>query len=215
MTIHITVVDYGMANLLNVVRALNHCGATVTVTEDPTVALAADRLVVPGVGAFKDSIHELHARGLDDAIRRYTQQGRPFLGICVGMQILFDDSEEFGLHPGLGILPGHVKRVSNKTTMGEVQRIPYIGWYHLVEPQGGRNWQDTLLQPVVKANPAFYFVHSFAAQPTNESDRLADYLYGGHRISAAVQRGNIMATQFHPERSAQVGLSLLKRFFEV
>ena len=215
MTIHATVVDYGMANLLNVVRALNHCGATVTVTEDPAVALAADRLVVPGVGAFKDSIHELQVRGLVDAIRQYALLERPLLGICVGMQILFDDSEEFGIHPGLGILPGQVKMVPKTTTLGAVQRIPYIGWYHLVEPPDGRDWNGTLLQPVTNANPAVYFVHSFAAHPAVASDRLADYIYGGHRISAAVQRGTIMATQFHPERSARVGLSLLSRFLEM
>lgn len=212
MTASVTILDYGMCNLLNVARGFQAVGAEVTVTESADEAMAADRLVVPGVGAFRDSIAEVRRRGFDDVIRSFVQTGRPFLGICVGMQMLFDASEEFGDHQGLGILPGRVRAVPAITTDGQPQRVPHIGWSHLVEPEGGRDWTGTLLEDVVDASPAVYFVHSFAAVPERQNDRLADVIYGGHRICASVQRDNIMATQFHPERSAALGLELLSGF---
>ena len=134
------------------------------------------------------------------------------LGICVGMQILFDASEEFGETPGLGILSGRVRLVPNVTTSGAPQRVPHIGWNHLIEPQDGRSWDRTLLEPFGSVGPAVYFVHSFAAQLSNDDDRLADCDYGGHRISAMVKRDNVTAAQFHPERSGAVGLRMLKEF---
>lgn len=217
MATEVIVVDYGMANLLNVARALTHCGATVKITDNPSDVALASRLVVPGVGAFQDSIHEVTVRGFSDPIRRYVDTGRPFLGICVGMQLLFDASEEFGEHAGLGILPGRVRAVPAVTASGQRQRVPHIGWSHLDAPASGRGWSGTLLQPFEgqRPAPALYFVHSFAAYPDLDGDRLADCLYGGHRICAAVQRGNIMATQFHPERSGDAGLRLLKHFIEM
>jgi glutamine amidotransferase len=215
MATEVVLVDYGMANLLNVARALSHCGATVKITENPADVERATRLVVPGVGAFQDSIEEVKRRGFVDAIRRYVETGRPFLGICVGMQILFDVSEEFGEHAGLGILPGRVRAVPAETATGEKQRVPHIGWSHLHAPESGRAWDRTLLQPFEGQQPAVYFVHSFAPVPDEDRDRLADCLYGGRRICAAVQRGNIMATQFHPERSGKAGLTLLKHFIEM
>ena len=198
--------------MLNVVRAFEHCGAQVVVTEDPGVAAAAERLVVPGVGAFRDSIKEVTERGFADAILAFAQTGRPMFGICVGMQLLFEASTEFGEHCGLGILPGRVEPVPSITTAGRPQRVPHIGWNHLVEPEGGRNWSKTLLDPVCGTNPAVYFVHAFAALPARHSDRLADCIYGGHRLCAAVQRGNLVASQFHPERSGGIGLRLVQRF---
>lgn len=212
MTKTITILDYGMCNLLNVARAFEHVGAQVVVTESAAEAARADRLVVPGVGAFKDSVAEVRRRGFDDLIRDFAAGGRPFLGICVGMQMLFDGSEEFGDHPGLGIFPGQVRAVPKLSTDGQAQRVPHIGWNELVHPESGRAWDGTLLDGVVPGNAAVYFVHSFAAQPALASDRLADCVYGGHRICAAVQRENVMATQFHPERSASLGLGVVRRF---
>ena len=211
----VTILDYGMCNLLNVARAFEHIGAELTVTEDAAVAAGAERLVVPGVGAFEDSVREVRSRGFDETIRRFVATGRPFLGICVGMQMLFDASEEFGRHDGLGLLPGVVDAVPNRTVDGEPQRVPHIGWNALVRPETGRTWESTLLAPVAGSEPAAYFVHSFAAVPAHVADRLADCLYGGHRICAAVQRDNIMATQFHPERSGEMGLNLLRHFMQI
>jgi imidazole glycerol-phosphate synthase subunit HisH len=208
----ITLLDYGMCNMLNVARALEYAGADVHVTENPKEAVAAERLVVPGVGAFSGCMRAVDDLGHGDAIREFVKSGRPMLGICVGMQILFDASEEFGETPGLCILPGRVRLVPNVTTSGAPQRVPHIGWNHLIEPQYGRSWDRTLLEPFGSVGPAVYFVHSFAAQPSNDDDRLADCDYGGHRISAMVKRDNVTATQFHPERSGTVGLRMLKEF---
>ena len=212
MSTKITLLDYGMCNMLNVARALEHAGADVHVTEAPKDAVAAERLVVPGVGAFSECMRAVNDLGHGDAIREFVKSGRPMLGICVGMQILFEASEEFGETPGLGILPGRVRLVPNATTTGARQRVPHIGWNHLIEPQAGRIWGKTLLEPFGTVGPAVYFVHSFAAQPSNDDDRLADCDYGGHRISAMVKRDNLTATQFHPERSGTVGLRMLKEF---
>jgi imidazole glycerol-phosphate synthase subunit HisH len=212
MSTKITLLDYGMCNMLNVARALEHAGADVHVTEAPKDAVAAERLVVPGVGAFSECMRAVNDLGHGDAIREFVKSGRPMLGICVGMQILFEASEEFGETPGLGILPGRVRMVPNTTTTGARQRVPHIGWNHLIEPQAGRIWGKTLLEPFGTVGPAVYFVHSFAAQPSNDDDRLADCDYGGHRISAMVKRDNVTATQFHPERSGTVGLRMLEEF---
>ena len=211
----VTILDYGMCNLLNVARAFQHIGTEVLVTGDPIVAAGADRLVVPGVGAFEDSVREVLAHGFDNVIRDFVAGGRPFLGICVGMQMLFDASEEFGEYRGLGILPGRVEAVPKLTTQGEKQRVPHIGWNHLVEPVHGRSWDSTLLENHKGSDPAMYFVHSYAANPEREADRLADCIYGGHRICAAIERDNIMATQFHPERSGEIGIAVLRKFMQI
>lgn len=212
MSKKITLIDYGMCNLLNVARALEVCGADVTITEDPETALQAEKLVVPGVGAFSECLRELHERGFADAIRRYAATERPLLGICVGMQMLFDESEEFGSHRGLGILPGSVRAIHNITVDGALQRVPHIGWNHLVRPETDRTWAGTILNDYAETQPAVYFVHSFAAVPSDDNDRLADVIYGGHRLCAAVQRGNLVATQFHPERSGNIGLKIASHF---
>lgn len=208
---HVTLLDYGVANLLNVARAFEQCDAEVTITESAKVASEANRLVVPGVGAFQHAMEEVRRRGHDEAILEFVQTGKPFMGICVGMQMLFDASEEFGQTAGLGILPGLVIPVPRLTTSGDNQRIPHIGWNHLVPPVD-RNWENTLLRQFSNAKPAVYFVHSFVASPADPKHRLADCEYGGHRICAAVQRDNLVATQFHPERSGELGLTLLREF---
>lgn len=210
-----TIVDYGMCNLLNVARAFEHCGARVTVAANQNAIKTAERIVVPGVGAFSDSIKEVVDRGFNDEIRDFALTGKPMLGICVGMQMLFDASEEFGEHAGLGILPGRVKALPSLTLNNNMLRVPHIGWSHLVEPESGRDWRRTLLDPLVGSQPALYFVHSFSAVPSEPLDRLADCIYGGHRICAAVQRDNVMATQFHPERSGEIGLTLIRRFMAI
>lgn len=215
MSKKITLVDYGMCNLLNVARAFEHCGAEIVIAEEPVALRDAEKIVVPGVGAFSACIHELKSRGFADAICRYVDTQRPMLGICVGMQMLFDGSEEFGEHAGLSILPGRVRAVPSYTTDGQAQRVPHIGWSHLMPPDSEREWASTLLEPYAGQQPAVYFVHSFAAVPTCDADRLADTMYGGHRLCAAIQRNNLMATQFHPERSGETGLAIVRQFVEM
>ena len=212
----LTLLDYGMCNMLNVARAFQHVGAKLVVTEDPKEAMAAERLVVPGVGAFSDSMAEVRRRGHDHAIRAFAETGRPLLGICVGMQILFEGSDEFGQSPGLGILPGWVRPVAATDTDGQPLRVPHIGWNPLLPPVDRPDaWQGTLLEPFTSQNPAVYFVHSFAAVPAHAPIRLADCDYGGNRLSAAIHQDNITATQFHPERSGVAGLAMLERFISI
>ena len=208
----VTVIDYGIGNLLNVVRALQHCGAEVIVVENAAqVTVLPDRLVLPGVGAFTDGMLELTARGFDDLVKRFAVTERPFLGICVGAQMLFDVGEEFGDHAGLGLISGRVAPVPRVDAVGKQHRIPHIGWSALEKPVARTSWKNTILGRIEPMEP-MYFVHSFAPAPTHEEHRLADTYYNGVRICAAVASGSIYGCQFHPERSAQHGLDILSTF---
>ena len=174
--------------------------------------LAADAHVLPGVGAFKDGKAGLEQLGLIEPIRQKAAAGTPLLGICLGMQMLFDESDEFGQHRGLGLIPGRVERIPAVDTSGAPQRVPNIGWRALVPAHG--SFAGTVLQNV-PAGGECYFVHSYEAKPQNEADRLADSPYGGRSICAAALRGSVIGTQFHPEKSGPVGLSILKAFLEL
>ena len=206
----VTVIDYGIGNLYSVCRALERCGAQVTLSSDPRDIETAPRLVLPGVGAFADGMQGLRDRGLVEPIRRYAACGRPLLGICLGMQMLATVSEEFGEHEGLGLVPGRVVAVPNRTTAGAPQKIPHIGWNGLAAP-AGVGWQDTLLSDTPEGT-AVYLVHSYAVTPDDPANRLAHCLYGGHHICAAIRRGQIVGCQFHPEKSGEAGLRILTRF---
>lgn len=209
--IEVTVIDYGVGNLLSVSRALEHCGARVTITSDATAILTSARVVLPGVGAFADGMAALQAEGLDAVVRQVAATGTPLLGICLGMQMLFDESEEFGATAGLGLIPGRVVNIPETTTTGEPHKIPHIGWNELVLPAQRDSWQSSLLGDV-KPGEAVYFVHSFMSAPASPEFRLADCRYGGIPIPAAVTRDNVMGCQFHPEKSGEVGLKILRRF---
>lgn len=214
-SLHVTVIDYGIGNLLNVVRALEHCGASVRVVEQASqVSKLPDRLLLPGVGTFADAMVELQARGFDDLIKRYVETGRPFLGICVGAQLLFEVGEEHGEHVGLGLIPGRVQPVPAIDTAGRLLRVPHIGWTGLVRPPGSASWNGTILESV-QPGEAMYFVHSYAPVPTHEAHRLADADYHGVRICAAVARDQIYGCQFHPERSGESGLVILRQFLSL
>ncbi len=207
----VAVIDYGIGNLLSVRRGLEHCGATVTVTADPEVILSATAVVLPGVGAFADGMAGLRRQGLDAVVREVTARGSALLGICLGMQMLLDESDEFGITAGLGLIPGRVVQVPSVTREGHPQKIPHIGWNALVLPQGRENWEATLMREV-EPGEAVYFVHSFMASPTDPADRIADCLYGGVAVSAAIGRDNVFGCQFHPEKSGEVGLKILRSF---
>lgn len=207
----VVVIDYGVGNLLSVRRALEHCGASVQVTSDPKLILAAPKVVLPGVGAFSKGMDELSRRGLDTVVREIATKGVPLLGICLGMQMLFDESDEFGMIAGLGMIPGRVISVPTTSSDGHSQKIPHIGWNSLVLPQGRTSWQQSLLHDI-KHGAAVYFVHSFMASPSDPEDRIADCLYGAVPVSAAIGRNNVFGCQFHPEKSGEVGLKVLKNF---
>jgi glutamine amidotransferase len=212
-TADVAVVDYGVGNLLSVRRALEHIGATALVTDDHEVLRRAPRVILPGVGAFANAMAELRVRGLDDVARDIAASGVPLLGICLGMQMLLDESEEFGTTAGLGLIPGKVVPVPATTTSGGTQKIPHIGWNALVVPPGRESWAGTLLSHA-KPGDAVYFVHSFMAQPADPAHRVADCLYGGVAISAVIGDRNVFGCQFHPEKSGAVGLNILRAFLK-
>jgi glutamine amidotransferase len=207
----VAVIDYGMGNLLSVRKGLEHCGAVVNVTADSDLILSASRVVLPGVGAFADGMAELSRSGLGAVVREVSERGTPLLGICLGMQILLDESQEFGITKGLGLIPGEVIPVPSIGSSGQAQKIPHIGWNALVMPEGHKGWEGSLLRDV-KVGEAVYFVHSFMASPSNPMHRIADCIYGGIPVSAVIASDNVVGCQFHPEKSGEVGLRVLRRF---
>lgn len=206
----VVIVDYGAGNLLSVMRAFQHLGVDIEFADRPEAVRTADRLVVPGVGAFGDCMAGLRRRGLVEPILEFCGRDRPFLGICVGMQMMFEASEEFGEHPGLGLLPGRVTAIPSTGADGRPHKIPHIGWNQLLRPEG-TDWTGTILEDLPPGAWA-YFVHSFAGHPLDPRHRLADTDYDGRIISAAVRKGALFGTQFHPEKSGEVGLAILRRF---
>ncbi|QEE43666.1 imidazole glycerol phosphate synthase subunit HisH (plasmid) [Rhizobium sp. WL3] len=214
MSKKIVIVDYGVGNLLSVARAFEHCGADVSLQDRASALTDTSRMVLPGVGAFGDCVDALRSRGLDQAVLEHVARGRPLMGICVGMQMLLDASEEFGSHDGLGIIPGVVEAIPRMDHAGNVLKVPHIGWSPLLPPEGRNNcWADTPLSEL-KTGTAAYFVHSYHARPHSEDHRLADAEYGGQRITASICREAVFGTQFHPEKSGEVGLSIVRRFLE-
>lgn len=207
----IVVVDYGLGNLLSVQRGFEHCGATVSLTADPKKIRAARRVVLPGVGAFRNAMCELERLGLVDALQDVALRHIPLLGICLGMQLLMDESDEFGITAGLGLIAGRVIPIPNRTVSGEPQKVPHIGWSPMQFAIARNTWSGTLLHDN-KPDDTAYFVHSFMAMPTDQTHRISDCNYGGHRIAATISRDQIVGCQFHPEKSGTVGLKILRRF---
>lgn len=209
-TVHI--VDYGVGNLHSVARAVEKAGARASLASNPDSIVNADLLILPGVGAFQPCIENIRRAGFVDPILEFVRSGRPFLGICVGMQLLFEYSTEFGTHAGLGIMRGFVAPIPLVDPQGNRRKVPHIGWSTLRRPSCRSTWDGTLLEGAQEGAAAAYFVHSFSAIPSDDCDRLADVIYQDYVISAAVQRENITGFQCHPEKSGQVGISILEKF---
>ena len=201
----IAVIDYGVGNLFSLCRSLEAIGQQPVVTGDPEILRKADRLFLPGVGAFADAAEKLRQSGLDVVIKEEAAKGKPILGICLGMQLLFEESFEFGQWPGLGLVPGKV--VPMEGVIPAELKIPHIGWNAL------RMRKDCPLFKYIKDGDFVYFVHSFYATDC-EDTLVADTEYGAW-LTAAVRNGNVFGTQFHPEKSGDVGLAILKAFCEV
>jgi glutamine amidotransferase len=208
---NVTVIDYGVGNLLSVQRGLEYCGAEVCITSQPKRILTSSRVVLPGVGAFANAMAELEKLNLIETIKELGDRGTPLLGICLGMQLLLDESEEFGLTQGLGLIPGRVIPVPDVSSTGQSQKVPHIGWNNLVVSGKRLNWEGTILE-TVKPGDSTYFVHSFMANPADIHHRIADCIYGGISISAVIGRDQIFGCQFHPEKSGEVGLKILRQF---
>lgn len=212
MTSKITIVDYGVGNILSVVRAFEFCGARPFLTRSPQDIINADYLVLPGVGAFGDGIASLKKYNFTDPIKEFMTKQRPFLGICLGMQMMLDLSEEFGSHEGLGIVPGLVKLIPGTTKNGLTHKVPHIGWNKIVLAPGSK-WDKTILQGVEEGS-SVYFTHSFTANPSDSKHRLADCFYDDSLISAAIHKDQFFGCQFHPEKSGPIGLRILDSFIQ-
>lgn len=198
-TLRVAVIDYDAGNTLSVTRALEKVGASVDLTPDPERVLAADAVVLPGVGAFGDCVRKLRARGMDAACLEAFQLGKPFLGVCVALQVIFEASEESPGVEGLGLMPGRVVRLE-----GAGLKVPHIGWNELSLVRD---------HPVLDGldGEAFYFVHSYYPEPADAVDLVGETEYGA-RFCSAAGRENLVAVQFHPEKSSRAGLKLYENF---
>ena len=204
----IAIIDYGMGNLRSVQKGFEKIGAEAIVTADPQVVLQADKVVLPGVGAFRDCMRNLEQAGFVEPILRVIAEGRPFLGICVGMQLLFTDSVEFGLYRGLNVIPGHVLRFPDDMRVAdEALKVPQMGWNQLRFKRRPPAFEG------IADGSNVYFVHSYYVQPDND-DVIATTTDYGIEFCSSVWKDNIVATQFHPEKSQDVGLRILKNFAE-
>lgn len=199
----IAVIDYGAGNLQSVEKALRHIGCPCEITAEPERLLAADAAILPGVGAFGDAMENLRSRGLEQPILQFAASGKPFLGICLGLQILFESSEESPKVPGLGILKGKIVRLPAESGL----KIPHIGWNSLKLKRPGGLFQRLSGEPYV------YFVHSYYLKA--EEDIVTSSTEYGAEIHASVQKGNVFACQFHPEKSSKWGLKILENFATV
>ena len=203
----VAIVDYGMGNLFSIKHACEHVGLQPLVTSSPAAVLAAEAVILPGVGAFGDAMATLKRLDLVTTLQEIAASGKPLLGVCLGMQLLMTESYEFGRHQGLGIIEGDVVRLWDTTDATPGVKVPQVGWNHL--RSAGRPWERTLLESV--PDGAFmYFVHSFYVRPVDASQILSTTRYGSVEFCSTLQRRNIMACQFHPERSGLMGLQIYR-----
>jgi glutamine amidotransferase len=205
----VIIVDYKLGNLFSVMQAISNIGLNVLTTSDSKELNNADAIVLPGVGAFSDAMKNLRTLNLENPLKEAISSGKPFLGICLGLQLLFDESEEFGQTPGLGLIKGIVRRFNNTNRDGSVRKVPQIAW-NQIHPVKDRNWDNTPLQDI-KAGEYMYFVHSFYVEPL-ESVGISQTNYDGHTYISAIYKNNMFACQFHPEKSAHQGLKIYYRW---
>ena len=209
----VTILDYGIGNILSVSRGFEAIGAKVILASNIEGIYDAERLILPGVGAFAKGIEQLKKNNFDEAIIDVANHCKPLLGICLGMQFLMDTSEEFENTNGLGLVPGKVIPIPPQDIAGESLIVPHIGW-NALETSFNKSWDNTLLANTpLKSN--VYFVHSFFSKPNDDDHLLAHCIYGGNDLSAVISKDNVMGCQFHPEKSGEIGLNILKTFLSI
>ncbi|MDY0873651.1 imidazole glycerol phosphate synthase subunit HisH [Dongia rigui] len=212
MTGKVVIVDYGVGNLVSVARAVAAAGAEAVTSADPKEIETADRLLLPGVGAFGHCMDEINRRSLLEPIHGFARTQRPFMGICVGMQIMFEVGNEFGCHLGLGLVKGSVNRIDLGVLHSESAKLPVIGWRKLqLSPANTAKMAAGL---AAMDGAWFYFLHSYAAAPIDQADRLATYRLGDGDVVAAVAKDNLLGLQFHPEKSGPAGISVFTNFLK-
>ena len=208
----ITIIDYGCGNILNLVRAIKFLGYEAEATYDKKIIINSSHVILPGVGAFGNAMKQLEKYNLQNTILEYVKLNKPLLGICLGMQILLTVSYEFGVHKGLNLIEGEVIKISNKKNK-EI-KVPHMGWNEIYPNNSKKEWKNKILKnSLIGKN--FYFVHSFACTTKNPDSTIAVCNYFGMPITAAISIGNIFGCQFHPEKSADNGLAVLRNFCEI
>ncbi|MCC6818888.1 MAG: imidazole glycerol phosphate synthase subunit HisH [Bacteroidia bacterium] len=210
MSKSISIIDYGMSNLLSISRAFEHVDAKVNIISSPEEILKADYLVLPGVGAFPDGMEHLNSRNFTPAIREFALSGKPLLGVCLGMQMLLSKGNEHHITAGLDIIKGECLPLPKDMPNF---KVPNVNW-HSIYPPNEQSWSDSVLD-TTQIETCFYFVHSYYAAPILSSDILALSRFGTLNFAAAVKHENVIGTQFHPEKSGEAGLHLLKRFTQL
>jgi imidazole glycerol-phosphate synthase subunit HisH len=204
----IAIIDYDVGNIKSICNAFEKVGANIIVTRDRDEISKADGVVLPGVGAFYHGMQKLKQYGLDKTILDIANSGKPLLGICLGMQMLFSSSEEFGNTAGLGIIPGKVLKLP--LIDPDYQKLPHVSWNEL-NGCGPESWRSSILKDVPE-NENMYFVHSFFAKPDDKKDILSTTVYSDHKFCSTVQRNNVYGCQYHPEKSAIAGLKIITNF---
>lgn len=207
--INIAIIDYQLSNLFSVQHACEFVGLRSKITSNPKDLVGADALILPGVGAFGDAMRNLNKFDLIDPIFEHISSGKPFLGVCLGMQLIFETSEEFGTHKGLGILKGRVLKFPSKNSYGKLLRVPQIGW-NKIQLQ-----KDDPLLKGIKGGEFMYFVHSFYVLPKIDEVILTKTNYEGFEYASAVSKNNVFAVQFHPEKSGPGGLKVYQNFSKI
>jgi len=214
MTKKIGVVDYDIGNVKSVVSALNKLSAEVVFSDNASELNDCNGIVIPGVGAFNHGMDKLQKKDLIAPISEFASSGKPVLGICLGMQLLFESSNEYGLTDGLALIGGVVKNLNDFNNADDELRLPHVGWCSLSEYENGHAWSDSIYKNS-NVSDYFYFVHSYAVEPENEKYILSMTKYNGVNFVSSVKKSNIIGMQFHPEKSGEAGLSLLKKFIEL
>jgi len=209
---NVTVVDYGVGNLKSIQRGLEKIGATVSIITDPCGIAKASRLILPGVGAFNVGMNSLKDAGIIDSINDFVKTGNPLLGICLGMQMFLDQSDEHGVHQGLGLISGRVKKIPKNIGGDFSRKIPHIGWGELQIPEH-QDWKRSCLENI-KEGECFYFVHSYMAEVEKKDNILALCKDESFSVVAAIKKNNVTGLQFHPEKSGEAGLKVLSNFVE-